>query len=364
VTPVANQVLGFNGSGAISLSAPFSGAFADLSGKPTTLGGYGITDALGGSTGGTDGALLLASGTGGATLQASTVLYQNSGKLGLGTASPQALLHLARSTTLTDNSDMMRIENFSANSYAYAGVTTNVNQPNGGGFVNFQINGVNKAQVSYAGLSDQFVISYGTGLSQMVIFDGATGRVGLHTTSPGAVLQIGSGTPPSMGSTWDLFTADAGVGRMGIQSGGNNAGVEFIETNTRTWGLSSIGGRFYVYDNVNDQGRAKFLNDGDFGLGGAMGHADDALDGAALASVSGNLGVGTVTPAERLSVDGNAEVSGYLKLNGVTVMAGAGDPEGAVEAPQGALFLRTDGGANTTLYVKESGTGNTGWVGK
>jgi hypothetical protein len=25
------------------------------------------------------------------------------------------------------------------------------------------------------------------------------------------------------------------------------------------------------------------------------------------------------------------------------------------------LFLRTDGGAATTLYVKETGSGNTGW---
>lgn len=43
---------------------------------------------------------------------------------------------------------------------------------------------------------------------------------------------------------------------------------------------------------------------------------------------------------------------------------GAGTPEGAVTAPVGSLFTRTDGGANTTLYVKESGTGNTGWVAK
>jgi len=43
---------------------------------------------------------------------------------------------------------------------------------------------------------------------------------------------------------------------------------------------------------------------------------------------------------------------------------GAGTPEGAVIAPIGSLYTRTDGGAGTTLYVKESGTGNTGWIGK
>lgn len=43
---------------------------------------------------------------------------------------------------------------------------------------------------------------------------------------------------------------------------------------------------------------------------------------------------------------------------------GSGTPEGAVIAPIGAVFHRTDGGAGTSFYVKESGTGNTGWVGK
>lgn len=47
-----------------------------------------------------------------------------------------------------------------------------------------------------------------------------------------------------------------------------------------------------------------------------------------------------------------------------TIKAGTGSPEGVVSAPVGSLFLRSDGGAGTTLYVKESGTGNTGWVAK
>lgn len=51
------------------------------------------------------------------------------------------------------------------------------------------------------------------------------------------------------------------------------------------------------------------------------------------------------------------------KLN-VTLFTGTGSPEGAVIASVGALYTRTDGGTGTTLYVKESGTGNTGWVAK
>lgn len=48
-----------------------------------------------------------------------------------------------------------------------------------------------------------------------------------------------------------------------------------------------------------------------------------------------------------------------------TIRTGTGTPEGAVSAPVGSLFTRTDGGAGTVLYVKESGgTGANGWVAK
>ena len=43
---------------------------------------------------------------------------------------------------------------------------------------------------------------------------------------------------------------------------------------------------------------------------------------------------------------------------------GTGSPESVVTAPVGSLYLRTDGGVLSTLYVKESGTSNTGWAAK
>jgi hypothetical protein len=43
---------------------------------------------------------------------------------------------------------------------------------------------------------------------------------------------------------------------------------------------------------------------------------------------------------------------------------GSGTPEGNVTAAPGSTFHRTDGGANQGIYIKESGTGNTGWVAK
>jgi hypothetical protein len=44
--------------------------------------------------------------------------------------------------------------------------------------------------------------------------------------------------------------------------------------------------------------------------------------------------------------------------DGTTVRVGAGDPEGAVTAPPGSLYLRGTG----RIYRKDTGTGTTGWV--
>lgn len=49
---------------------------------------------------------------------------------------------------------------------------------------------------------------------------------------------------------------------------------------------------------------------------------------------------------------------------GGQIHTGSGSPETNISAPVGSLYMRTDGGAGTSLYVKESGTGNTGWTAK
>ncbi len=46
------------------------------------------------------------------------------------------------------------------------------------------------------------------------------------------------------------------------------------------------------------------------------------------------------------------------------LFVGSGSPEGVVTADPGSLYCNNAGGAGTTLYVKQSGSGNTGWVGK
>lgn len=64
-------------------------------------------------------------------------------------------------------------------------------------------------------------------------------------------------------------------------------------------------------------------------------------------------------------VPGNWYATNFRPGGGtVTWTSGAGTPEGAVTAVVGSLYTRTDGGVNTTLYVKQTGTGNTGWAAK
>lgn len=65
--------------------------------------------------------------------------------------------------------------------------------------------------------------------------------------------------------------------------------------------------------------------------------------------------------------DLQSQLAGFLVslLGGVIIRGGAGSPESVVSAAIGSLYLRNDGGANTCLYIKESGAGtNTGWIAK
>ena len=57
-------------------------------------------------------------------------------------------------------------------------------------------------------------------------------------------------------------------------------------------------------------------------------------------------------------------VGGSLSSATLKWTHGSGSPEGSISANPGSLYTDTGGGAGTTLYVKESGTGNTGWVAK
>ena len=83
-----------------------------------------------------------------------------------------------------------------------------------------------------------------------------------------------------------------------------------------------------------------------------------AYDGA-----NETLGLSGAVKSPSLSNTSGASATAGVAY-GASTYYGTGTPEGVVTAAVGAMYLRSDGGAGTTLYIKESGTGNTGWAGK
>lgn len=85
--------------------------------------------------------------------------------------------------------------------------------------------------------------------------------------------------------------------------------------------------------------------------------------GAALSGATSNT-VEIRTGFGDKFLKGNSTGITGLGTAGLSWTTGTGSPEGVVTAPIGSLYSNASGGASTTLYVKTSGTGNTGWTAK
>lgn len=90
---------------------------------------------------------------------------------------------------------------------------------------------------------------------------------------------------------------------------------------------------------------------------------DDSTGAAKQISMIGNQLLGGVATAVTNYPAGAVVLIGGTR-SANPVFSVVGTPEGQVTAPVGATAVRRDGGIATTLYVKEQGTGNTGWLAK
>ncbi len=126
----------------------------------------------------------------------------------------------------------------------------------------------------------------------------------------------------------------------------------FTLTNSYTVGINSLN----VYINgVHQQPDAYTETDATTITFSAGLDAGDTVEINAVVPVAVNtIAAGNVT------VSGGTNVQAFINK----IITGTGTPENAVSAVVSSLYLRDDGGTNTTFYVKESGTGNTGWVAK
>lgn len=79
----------------------------------------------------------------------------------------------------------------------------------------------------------------------------------------------------------------------------------------------------------------------------------------------GNNYITAVAPLSGLNISSGSLLAHYLLYGAQSrLYVGSSSPESVVTATVGSIFINLSGGSSTTLYIKESGSGNTGWVGK
>jgi hypothetical protein len=206
--------------------------------------------------------------------------------------------------------------------------------------------------------------SLGAGTTGSALFGAATAAAARTTLELGAFAANGSIT---------------GTGALTFAAGGSNQNINLTPSGT---GTVSTGATVVITKsgtagfNIRNTG-ATFTNS--VAVGG-VGNINLYANWDAITNSQSDTS--KVSLAVRLRVDtdswqfvrvaagaGTAEtipfsVSGAGALESLYQRFGSGTPEGVVTAPVGAVFHRTNGGAGTSFYVKESGTGNTGWVAK
>jgi hypothetical protein len=214
-------------------------------------------------------------------------------------------------------------------------------------------NGAFAFQISTAGRTNSFQVSN-------------AGNVGVGTTSIGAQLHVVAGAAGTKGlmaaspsanpfevqdSTGAAVVKVNQLGALVVTGGGNaNVQTEFLTDATNSVAyLKTSQGSNYAWLLTNRTATNVL-----FSLRGA------ASQSANLQEWQNSSG----TPLASVNASGALFAPKYCYTATVCDWAGAGTPEGTVTAAVGSTYRRTDGGASTTFYVKESGAGNTGWIAK
>jgi hypothetical protein len=171
----------------------------------------------------------------------------------------------------------------------------------------------------------------------MVLVDGSAGTPQVILQSYDAYIYRSGGTPNSASRSVGLVGSAAAIfygGRITPRSGQAASVVSAVS--------GGLAGSLRLYGTVLDTGATTTL-------------VNSGSSTVQVFGVSYDTSSGTITdPAVR--------ASSVTYSQGPKDLVGAGAPEAVVTAPVGSTYRRTDGGAGTSFCVKESGTGNTGWV--
>lgn len=164
-----------------------------------------------------------------------------------------------------------------------------------------------------------------------LFWDNTNKRLGINTTSPGQTLTVKS-TSGSVSQFESSVSYGTVMHIVSTAAGGRSWKIQATANGDGTLG----GGYLSLIDDTANSYRLNINSSGDVIIG------------------QGNLVIGT----SGKGIDFSATSAGIIWRTGV------GSPEGVVTAAVGSLYTRSDGGVGTTLYVKQSGTGNTGWAAK
>ncbi len=105
------------------------------------------------------------------------------------------------------------------------------------------------------------------------------------------------------------------------------------------------------------------ISTGVSGLGSGVATFLATPSGANLfAALTTSTGTGVPVFGTSPTITTQATIPKIVYTGSVVELSGSGTPEGAVTADVGSVYHRTDGGSGTSLYVKEIGSGNTGWA--
>lgn len=236
-----------------------------------------------------------------------------------------------------------------------------------------------------------FYIPDGSGLYAMSIGTTATGnnvfslpinfnsRSSGGTTYTSSILSDPSGAlllRPGLAGGAISFQDFGGANSAYITSAGLNVAATTASTTTGTGAIVSAGG-LGVAGAGNFGGAISTVSSSSTGIDGltiengssasvTTKYVNIPLNGRDTVNTKKTIGGLRYDPVDVNWVNTKVTLNGRRgdAVSPMLTLGGAGSPESVVTASPGALYTRTDGGAGTTLYVKETGTGNTGWVAK
>ena len=235
----------------------------------------------------------------------------------------------------------------------------------------FYANNIGSTLISGLQLIDDRATAYG-----YQIADGGSGNVHISNIWPTIVNGTYATSPGSANSEYFLFDFykratsfqadvtgnDCQLTASGLTDAGQQTKVCFDTTGNFGWIQAGQNGV------ANRQLR---LNPNGGGLSfGTQAYSDGG--GTPEGSVTGSIGdwfvnkAGGKASTAYIKYAGSASTTGWQPLGFPSgVQGGSTTPNGFVTGSPGDLFINYGGGAGTTLWVKESGSGtNTGWVGK